>query len=62
MWSEAALHDVPECAGELILAVLSQVADMERKRIAERTAAGREKAKADGKHAQAARKAAACAY
>lgn len=28
-------------AGELILAVLAQVADMERQRIAERTAAGR---------------------
>ncbi|HEX7747587.1 MAG TPA: recombinase family protein [Bordetella sp.] len=36
--------------GELILAVLAQVADMERGRIAERTAAGRDKAKADGKH------------
>jgi len=32
-------------AGELILAVLAQVADMERKRIADRTAAGRETAK-----------------
>ena len=31
--------------GELILAVLAQVADMERKRIVERTAAGRETAK-----------------
>lgn len=31
--------------GELILAVLAQVADMERRRIAERTAAGREKAR-----------------
>ncbi|WP_232540380.1 recombinase family protein [Azohydromonas aeria] len=31
--------------GELILAVLAQVADMERQRIAERTAAGREKAR-----------------
>lgn len=31
--------------GELILAVLAQVADMERKRISERTAAGREVAK-----------------
>lgn len=36
--------------GELILAVLAQVADMERSRIAERTAVGRDKAKADGKH------------
>ncbi|NML94735.1 recombinase family protein [Novosphingobium olei] len=32
--------------GELVLAVLAQVADMERQRIAERTAAGREAAKA----------------
>jgi putative DNA-invertase from lambdoid prophage Rac len=32
--------------GELIIAVLSQVADMERQRIAERTASGRELAKA----------------
>jgi putative DNA-invertase from lambdoid prophage Rac len=32
-------------AGELILAVLAQVADMERKRIVDRTAAGRETAK-----------------
>lgn len=32
-------------AGELILAVLAQVADMERARIVERTAAGREKAR-----------------
>jgi putative DNA-invertase from lambdoid prophage Rac len=32
-------------AGELILAVLAQVADMERKRIADRTAAGRETAR-----------------
>lgn len=31
--------------GELILAVLAQVADMERQRIVERTAAGREKAR-----------------
>lgn len=31
--------------GELILAVLAQVADMERQRIAERTAAGRERAR-----------------
>lgn len=31
--------------GELILAVLAQVADMERKRIVERTATGREKAR-----------------
>lgn len=36
--------------GELILAVLAQVADMERHRIAERTAAGRERAKAEGIH------------
>lgn len=33
-------------AGELVLAVLAQVADMERRRIAERTAAGRETARA----------------
>lgn len=32
-------------AGELVLAVLAQVADMERQRIAERTAAGRETAR-----------------
>ncbi|MEO8015726.1 MAG: recombinase family protein, partial [Polaromonas sp.] len=32
-------------AGELILAVLAQVADMERQRIAERTAAGRQVAR-----------------
>src|SRR5690606_16468143 len=32
--------------GELILAVLAQVADMERQRIAERTRAGREAARA----------------
>lgn len=32
--------------GELILAVLAQVADMERRRIAERTAAGRDTARA----------------
>ena len=36
--------------GELILAVLAQVADMERQRIAERTAAGRDRARAEGKH------------
>jgi putative DNA-invertase from lambdoid prophage Rac len=36
--------------GELILAVLAQVAEMERSRIAERTAAGRDRAKAEGKH------------
>lgn len=36
--------------GELILAVLAQVADMERYRIIERTQSGRDKAKADGKH------------
>ncbi len=33
-------------AGEIILAVLAQVADMERQRIAERTASGREVARA----------------
>jgi putative DNA-invertase from lambdoid prophage Rac len=33
-------------AGELILAVLAQVAEMERRRIAERTAAGRQAARA----------------
>jgi putative DNA-invertase from lambdoid prophage Rac len=36
------LGRIAEGAGELILAVLSQVADMERRRIRERTAAGRE--------------------
>lgn len=36
--------------GELILAVLAQVADMERQRIAARTAEGRDKAKAAGVH------------
>lgn len=36
--------------GELILAVLAQVADMERGRIAERTAAGRHKARDAGVH------------
>jgi putative DNA-invertase from lambdoid prophage Rac len=36
--------------GELILAVLAQVADMERHRIAERTAAGRDRAKSEGVH------------
>lgn len=36
---------IAEGVGDLILAVLSQVADMERKRILERTAAGREVAK-----------------
>ena len=37
---------VAEGVGELILAVLAQIADMERKRISERTAAGRATAKA----------------
>lgn len=37
-------------AGELILAVLAQVADMERNRIKERTEAGRDRARAEGKH------------
>lgn len=36
---------IAQGVGELILAVLAQVADMERHRIAERTAAGREKAR-----------------
>lgn len=36
------LGQIAPGVGELILAVLAQVADMERKRIAERTAAGRE--------------------
>jgi len=36
--------------GELIIAVLAQIADMERNRIIERTSAGRAKAKAEGKH------------
>jgi putative DNA-invertase from lambdoid prophage Rac len=39
------LGRIAEGVGELILAVLSQVADMERKRIRERTAAGRELAR-----------------
>lgn len=40
------LGPVGEGVGELILAVLAQVADMERKRIAERTASGRAAARA----------------
>jgi putative DNA-invertase from lambdoid prophage Rac len=36
----------PPGVGELIVAVLAQVADMERQRINERTATGRELAKA----------------
>ncbi len=39
------LGRIAKGAGELILAVLAQVADMERQRIAERTATGREKAR-----------------
>lgn len=39
------LGRIGEGVGELILAVLAQVADMERKRIADRTAAGRDTAK-----------------
>lgn len=39
------LGRIAQGVGELILAVLAQVADMERKRIRERTAAGRELAK-----------------
>lgn len=39
------LGRIAEGVGELILAVLAQVADMERKRIMERTAAGREVAR-----------------
>lgn len=39
------LGRIAQGVGELILAVLAQVADMERQRIAERTAAGREKAR-----------------
>ena len=39
------LGRIAEGVGELILAVLAQVADMERKRIIERTQAGREAAK-----------------
>lgn len=39
------LGRIAKGVGELILAVLAQVADMERQRIAERTAAGREKAR-----------------
>lgn len=39
------LGPIAEGAGELILAVLSQVAEMEKNRIAERTADGRERAK-----------------
>lgn len=41
---------VVECVGELILAVLAQVADMECHSIAERTAAGWDRAKAEGVH------------
>jgi putative DNA-invertase from lambdoid prophage Rac len=40
------LGRIAKGAGELILAVLAQVADMERNRIIERTAAGRDKARA----------------
>lgn len=39
------LGRIAKGVGELILAVLAQVADMERQRIVERTAAGREKAR-----------------
>lgn len=39
------LGRIAKGAGELILAVLAQIGDMERQRIAERTAAGREKAR-----------------
>lgn len=39
------LGRIAKGVGELILAVLAQIADMERQRIAERTAAGREKAR-----------------
>ncbi len=39
------LGRIAQGVGELILAVLAQVADMERRRIAERTAAGRETAR-----------------
>jgi len=39
------LGPIGKGVGELILAVLAQVADMERQRIAERTAAGREAAR-----------------
>lgn len=39
------LGRIAQGVGELILAVLAQVADMERQRIAERTAAGRDKAR-----------------
>jgi putative DNA-invertase from lambdoid prophage Rac len=40
------LGPIGEGVGELILAVLAQIADMERRRIAERTAAGRAAARA----------------
>ena len=40
------LGPIGEGVGELILAVLAQVAQLERRRIAERTSAGREAAKA----------------
>jgi len=44
------LGTIARGAGELILAVLAQIADMERGRIAERTAAGRDRARSIGKH------------
>lgn len=37
-------------AGKVVLAVLAQLGEIEKARIAERTSAGREKAKADGTH------------
>ena len=40
------LGRIAQGVGELILAVLAQVADMERQRITERTAAGRDRARA----------------
>lgn len=40
------LGPIGRCVGELILAVLAQVAEMERRRIADRTAAGRAAARA----------------
>lgn len=40
------LGRIAQGVGELILAVLAQVADMERQRIVERTAAGRDRARA----------------
>ncbi|WP_140626390.1 recombinase family protein [Methylibium rhizosphaerae] len=39
------LGRIAKGAGEIIISVLAQIADMERQRIAERTAAGREKAR-----------------